>query len=135
MGEFDPPEAVPYNSIPDSELLSPAHTALARQAGRESVVLLKNTPQTLPLDASRLNTVAVLGPRANEVERDWYAGYLPYRVTPLTGIGRRAGSVAVLFDEGTSRIALRAQSNQRWVTVTNSALTNGAQSSGTKSQQ
>lgn len=118
MGEFDPPEMVPFNSIPDSALLSPEHAALARRAGQESVVLLKNSKALLPLDATKLTTVAVVGPRANEVERDWYAGYLPYRATPLDGIRQRAGAgVQVLYDEGTSRIALRSRVNNRYVTV------------------
>jgi beta-glucosidase len=117
MGEFDPPEMVPFNAIPNSTLMSPEHNALARRAGQESVVLLKNdSKRLLPLDPAKLKTVAVIGPRADEVERDWYAGYLPYKVTPLDGIQRRLGSgVQVLFHEGTSKIALKAHGNNRYV--------------------
>jgi len=114
MGEFDPPERVPYTAIPDSVLMSPEHTALARRVGRESVALLKNSAGLLPLDPARVKTVAVLGPRANEVERDWYAGYLPYRVTPLDGIRQRGANV--LFDDGARRITIRSRANNRYVT-------------------
>jgi beta-glucosidase len=96
--------------------MSPEHTALARRTGQESVVLLKNSQGMLPLDATKLKTVAVIGPRANEVERDWYAGYLPYKVTPVDGIRQRVGTgVQVLFHEGTSKIALRSHGNNRYV--------------------
>jgi beta-glucosidase len=114
MGEFDPPERVPYNAIPDSALLSPEHAALARRVGRESVVLLKNSQGLLPLDPAKVKTVAVIGPRAGEVERDWYAGYLPYSVTPLDGIRQRGGNV--LFDDGARKITIRLRSNSRYVT-------------------
>ncbi|MGA2328820.1 MAG: glycoside hydrolase family 3 C-terminal domain-containing protein [Bryobacteraceae bacterium] len=118
MGEFDPPEMVPFNTIPSSALMSPEHTALARRTGRESVVLLKNSQGLLPLDATTLKTVAVIGPRADEVERDWYAGYLPYKVTPVDGIRQRVGTgVQVLFHEGTSKIALKAHGNNRYLSA------------------
>src|ERR1700733_9316318 len=42
LGMFDPPELVPYSNIPDSEIDSEPHRALALRAARESIVLLKN---------------------------------------------------------------------------------------------
>jgi len=42
LGEFDPPEMVPYSRISPSVICSPAHRALALQAARESIVLLTN---------------------------------------------------------------------------------------------
>jgi beta-glucosidase len=43
------------------------------------------------LDKGSLKSIAVLGPRANEVLLDWYSGTPPYRVTPLEGIRAKAG--------------------------------------------
>jgi beta-glucosidase len=49
LGMFDPPEMVPYAKIPFSENDSAAHRQLALEAARESLVLLKNDNNTLPL--------------------------------------------------------------------------------------
>jgi beta-glucosidase len=58
----------------------------------ESVVLLKNAGGFLPLDKTKLKSIAVIGPRANEVLLDWYSGTPPYTVTPLDGIKAKLGS-------------------------------------------
>jgi len=72
------------------------HIDLARQATRESIVLLKNEGGILPLDKSRNKTVAVLGKRADKVYLDWYSGTPPYAVTPLDGIRAALPSATVL---------------------------------------
>ena len=105
LGELDPPAMVPYSKIgraggPDEEKMQqygdpwnwPDHKALARKVTDESIVLLKNEKQTLPLDAAKLKKVAVIGPLSDAVELDWYSGTPPYTVTPLAGIERRLGS-------------------------------------------
>jgi beta-glucosidase len=53
--------------------------------------LLKNSKNLLPLDKHGVKSIAVIGPRANEVLLDWYSGTPPYRVTPLEGIKRSVG--------------------------------------------
>ena len=60
---FDPPDAVPFNSIPFTENDSPAHAALSLEAARSSIVLLKNNPGILPL-TNAIRTIAVIGPNA-----------------------------------------------------------------------
>ncbi len=117
-GEFDPPAQVSFNSIPDSALMSGANSALARRTGREAVVLLKNNPKLLPLDASKLKNVAVIGPLADVVLRDWYGGYMAYAVSPRTGIQAKLGpSVKVSYAEGAPRIALKIHGGRLWVTA------------------
>jgi len=64
LGMFDPPDRVPWSTIPYSVNQSPQHDALARRAARESIVLLKNNG-ILPLSKS-LRRVAVVGPTAND---------------------------------------------------------------------
>src|SRR5262249_16681939 len=59
---------------------------VARQIALESVVLLKNDKNFLPLDKKSLKTVAVIGPLADSVHWDWYGGTPPDKVTPLQGI-------------------------------------------------
>ncbi|MGX5772226.1 glycoside hydrolase family 3 C-terminal domain-containing protein [Microbacterium trichothecenolyticum] len=109
-GEFDG-DADPYAGIGVDAIDAPGARELAREAVARSVVVLRNDAGVLPLsDATR---VAVVGPLADLVLTDWYAGTPPYAV----GIGRAA---AERFSEaevvtGADTIALRAASNGRYV--------------------
>ncbi len=67
------------------------HRALARRAASESIVLLKNEGQLLPLDEKEIRTIAVIGPYADRVLHDWYSGTPPYSISPLDGIKERFG--------------------------------------------
>jgi beta-glucosidase len=105
LGLLDPPARVPYSRIGEGPepWLGEEHKALAREVTRESIVLLRNEGLVLPLDASSLKSVAVVGPRADSVLLDWYSGTPPYTVTPLDALRRRLGARAVTFapdDEG-----------------------------------
>jgi beta-glucosidase len=93
LGEFDPPESVPYSRVSGSEepWYGDKHKALALEATRKSIVLLKNTDGLLPLDRRSVKSIAVIGAAANDVFIDWYAGNLPYAVTPLDGIRAKVG--------------------------------------------
>lgn len=75
--------------------------ALVRKVTDESMVLLKNAAGLLPLNASSLKSIAVIGPLADSVVLDWYSGTAPSPVTPLAGIRARAGAgVAVTYSAG-----------------------------------
>ncbi len=93
LGLLDPPEMVPYTSIKDSPL--PWETdrdrAVSQKMALESVVLLKNQADFLPLDKSKIKSIAVIGPLANVVHWDWYGGTPPYAITPLQGIQNEVG--------------------------------------------
>jgi len=94
LGLLDPAERVPYSSIgkdPNDPWLSEKHKAVALRATQESVVLLKNSANTLPLDKKSLKSIAVIGPRANQVLLDWYSGTPPYAISPLEGIRSAVG--------------------------------------------
>jgi beta-glucosidase len=90
LGLFDPPELVPYAKIGREPGIEPwddpATRALVREVTRKSIVLLKNDGALLPLDASKVNSVAVVGPLADTVLLDLYSGTPPYRVTPHEGV-------------------------------------------------
>jgi beta-glucosidase len=99
LGMLDPPERVAYTKIKGDEdawKLSD-HKAVAKQVALESVVLLKNAGGLLPLDRNTVKSVAVIGPRANDVALDWYSGTPPYTITPLDGIKAKAGAVKVNY--------------------------------------
>ncbi|MGA7914413.1 MAG: glycoside hydrolase family 3 C-terminal domain-containing protein [Candidatus Acidiferrales bacterium] len=94
LGLLDPPGMVPYTSIKG---IVPAwdnaeHKEMARKVTQESIVLLKNSEHLLPLDKSKLKSVAVIGPYADIVALDWYSGTPPYAVSALDGIKAKLGS-------------------------------------------
>lgn len=91
-GLFDKP-------YPDPERLSevvhrPEHVALALEVAQESAVLLKNDSALLPLDASKLKSIAVIGPNADQVQYGDYTYTRDNRsgVTILQGLRDRLGS-------------------------------------------
>ncbi len=65
MGVFDRDLSTnPYNEIPPSVVGCKKHQQLALEAARQSIVLLKNNKNILPLDQSKIKSVAVFGPNA-----------------------------------------------------------------------
>jgi beta-glucosidase len=94
LGLLDPASRVPYASIGqegNDPWLTDKHKALALLATQKSIVLLKNSTNLLPLDKKSLKSIAVIGPRANEVLLDWYSGTPPYSISPLEGIKNAVG--------------------------------------------
>ena len=87
LGLFDPAGQVPYASIPFSENGSMAHSAIALEAARKAIVLLKNDG-TLPLDKTKLHRVAVIGPNACSVTAllGNYNGTPRFPITILAGL-------------------------------------------------
>jgi len=89
LGLLDPPERVSFSRIgseSEEPWLTDRNKSLARLATRKSIVLLKNANGLLPLNKRTTKSIAVIGPRANDVYLDWYSGTPPYRVTPLEGL-------------------------------------------------
>ena len=103
LGHFDPAERVPYRAIPASANDSPENDRLALEAARQSLVLLKNNG-SLPWDAKKLKTVAVIGPTGAEesVLLGNYAGTPSRKVTLADGLRAKLESqgVKVLVEPG-----------------------------------
>lgn len=76
--------------------------ALAAEAARRSIVLLKNEKNTLPLDATKLKSIAVIGPNAAKAHLGGYTDPRPPRtVSILEGVKNKVGSsVKVNYAEG-----------------------------------
>jgi len=91
LGMFDPPEQVPYTQIPYSVNDSAEHRAVALQVAKESLVLLKNENNQLPL-SDTIRRIAVIGPNAHDPEilLGNYNGIPSQSVTPLDGIRAKA---------------------------------------------
>jgi beta-glucosidase len=102
LGMFDPPERVPYASIPIAVNDSPEHRRVALEAARKSIVLLKNDRETLPLKES-MRKIAVIGPSADDAEAllGNYNGFSRKHVAPLEGIERQfAGKAEIRYALG-----------------------------------
>lgn len=105
----------------------PEHRALALEAARKGVVLLKNENGTLPLDAGTVKRIAVIGKLAAEENLgDTGSSKVtpPYVVTPLEGIMSRArGSIAVDFYGGADLETVRAIASRADAVVVVTGLT------------
>lgn len=78
------------------------HIALALQAARESITLLKNE-QVLPLDRNRVQKLAVIGKLAQATNLgDHGSSWVrpPYTVTPIDGLRKAAPNCEILYDDG-----------------------------------
>ncbi len=96
LGLLDPPGEVSYSKLKGTSnpVDSSEHKAVALQVARESVVLLKNTDNLLPLDRKKMRSIAIYGVLANSVLPDFYGGDPPYTVTPLDAIRTKVGTSA-----------------------------------------
>ncbi|HVN57061.1 MAG TPA: glycoside hydrolase family 3 C-terminal domain-containing protein [Bacteroidales bacterium] len=102
LGMFDPDAMVPYACIPYYANCSDYNNSLSRQAARESVVLLKNQGNILPLRKD-LGTIAVIGPNADNFESliGNYNGIPRDPVTILKGITSKVSpDTRVIYAEG-----------------------------------
>ena len=88
LGDFDDPAMVPWTKIPDDSLCSPHHAALALEAARKSIVLLRNEKNLLPLSESKTQALCIMGPNAADSEMMWgnYNGFPLHTVTMEEGI-------------------------------------------------
>jgi len=99
LGLFDDPYV-------DPELIQNDHRleqerALALRAARETITLLKNENNVLPLHLQKNSTVAVIGPNADRLLLGGYSGTPKYYVSVLEGIRQRAGSkFKIIYNEG-----------------------------------
>jgi beta-glucosidase len=101
LGEFDPPEMVPYSNLNENHLDTEENRALALQAARESLVLLKNNNSFLPLDKNAIKSLAVVGPNADILELGGYSGTPTVSIDPLTGLKQFLGDdVQITFSRG-----------------------------------
>lgn len=126
LGLLDPPAIVPYTTIKSGSASAPwdeeTVKSLDLEATHESIVLLKDEHDLLPLDHSRIHSIAVLGPRANTVESDFYGGTPPFAVTPLQGIQEKAqGKIDVQYSaDPQAAVELARKSDVAVVMVGNS---------------
>jgi beta-glucosidase len=97
---FAPDPANPYANLGADAVNAPAHRALALEAARKSIVLLKNDKNRLPLAVT--TRIAVIGPDADalEVLEANYHGTAIDPVTPLQGLRAQWGKANIRYAQG-----------------------------------
>jgi len=99
LGLFDDPYVDPDEA--ERVVGCDEHRKLALQAARETITLLKNDGGLAPLDASKLQTIAVIGPNAGRCLHGGYSGAPKHNVSVLDGIRAKVGDrMNVLYSEG-----------------------------------
>ena len=98
LGEMD--ETTPWDAIPDSVVNCHAHQALALRMAHESMTLLQNKNNLLPLKAGM--TVALVGPNANDSVMQWgnYNGFPGHTVTLLEALRKRLSEEQLIYVPG-----------------------------------
>jgi beta-glucosidase len=88
LGLFEPEGKAPFAGIDSTALELPAHKAHALKMARQSVVLLRNENNLLPINKETLRKIAVVGPNIKDstVQLGNYNGYPSHAVTLLEGI-------------------------------------------------
>lgn len=101
LGMFDPPELVPYAQIPFEKNDCEEHRALALRAARQTIVLLKNENNILPLNKD-VKSIAVIGPNANDLDvlLGNYNGDPSRYTTFLQGIKNKLPETEILHAKG-----------------------------------
>jgi beta-glucosidase len=94
---------------------SAEHKALALEAAHKSIILLKNDGGLLPLDQSKLRSLAVIGPNAAPIRLGGYSGDPGCSVSILEGIREKVGeTIEVLYAEGCRITQSTNEAGQMW---------------------
>jgi beta-glucosidase len=91
------------------------HKALALEAAHKSIILLKNEGRLLPLDPSKLRSLAVIGPNAAPLRLGGYSGNPGCGISVLEGIRQKVGEkIEVLYAEGCGITQSTNDAGQMW---------------------
>jgi beta-glucosidase len=97
LGLFDHP----YTDVNRSGIVgSEVHRALALKAARQSLVLLKNEGDLLPLDRKKYKKIAIIGPNADQCILGGYSHLPRTSVSPLAAIKEKYKDVEILYAQG-----------------------------------
>jgi beta-glucosidase len=99
LGMFDPATLIPYSGIDSTVLEAPAHKDLALKMARQSIVMLRNDQNLLPVKKESLKKIAIVGPNANdkEVQLGNYNGFPTRIITLPDGIKDEVGENVEIY--------------------------------------
>ena len=101
LGEMDDDSLVPWTKIPMSVVNSDEHKKLALNMARETMTLLQNKNNILPLSSKSVDKIAVIGPNADDARMLWgnYNGRPFNTVTILDGIKTKLPAKNIIYDK------------------------------------
>ncbi len=91
LGIYDTEGLCPYDKINADEIDTEEARSICRKMSLESIVLLENRNDTLPLKKEDCEKILIAGPLAKEWYRDWYAGISPFEHSVYDGISSLMG--------------------------------------------
>lgn len=103
LGMFDEDDKVPYNKLGHDAVDTAASKAFNLEVAEKILVLLKNKDNILPLDKSKLKSIAVVGPNADSRKAlvGNYEGTASRYFTVLDGLHEYLGDdVQIRYSEG-----------------------------------
>ena len=107
LGIYDREPRNPYDAVTEADINSEENQEICRQVSRESIVLLKNEGEILPLGKeTAAESLALVGPAGDSWYRDWYCGEPLRKTTLKQGIERLQGA-EISFADGYDRIIFR----------------------------
>lgn len=106
LGIYDAVQTNPYDFVTEKDLCSAENTAISLKMAEESVVLLKNQDNMLPMAKNTLADTALIGPVTDTWYMDWYGGRSAYKKTLKQGMEDITGNVYPETD-GRNRVIFR----------------------------
>ncbi len=116
LGLFDPRGKNPYDRIPEKVINSEANRLLAKRAAVESMVLLSNKNNSLPL-SSNLKNILVTGPNADDINvlLANYNGNSGNLVTILEGVTNAVSPSTVIFHNRGCELTDTVRQDVHWM--------------------
>ncbi|MDR0424322.1 MAG: glycoside hydrolase family 3 C-terminal domain-containing protein, partial [Clostridiales Family XIII bacterium] len=99
---------------PDRAYQMERNKGLALRASQEQIVLLKNDG-ILPLNGGTVGKVALLGPLADQILKDFYSGSYKYRITIKDALINKLGKDNVAFSRAVDTVAIRSVSENKYL--------------------
>ena len=101
LGEMDDDSLVPWAKIPLSVVNSDSHKKLALEMARQSMTLLQNKNNLLPLSKS-IKKIAIIGPNADDKQLMWgnYNGTPFHTITILDGMKTKYAGDKIVYEKG-----------------------------------
>lgn len=103
LGFFDPPQSGPYASYNADSISNSYHRSLAKEMAVQSMVLLKNNNNILPLKKNDISSIMVIGPNAASLDAllGNYHGVTDKAISFVEGItGALDAGTRVEYDQG-----------------------------------
>ncbi len=116
LGWFDPPGKNPYDRIPEVVINSEANRMLAKKAAIESIVLLSNKNNVLPLSFN-LENILITGPNADDANilLANYNGNSGNLVTILEGITNTVSPSTVIYHNRGCELTDTTRQDVHWM--------------------